>query len=53
MTADDHHFRRGDRAARWQRIASHIAKHPEDLAISLANIERWLSLWAASILRHC
>ena len=44
MTADDHHFRREDRAVRWQRIASHIAEHPEDLAIPLANCDRWLSL---------
>ena len=44
MTADDHHFRREDRAVRWQRIASHIAEHPENLAISLANCDRWLSL---------
>ena len=44
MTADDHHFRREDRAVRWQRIASHIAEHPEDLAIALANCDRWLSL---------
>ncbi len=44
MTADDHHFRREDRTLRWQRIASHIEKHPEDLAIPLANCERWLSL---------
>ena len=44
MTADDHHFRREDRAVRWQRIAAHIAEHPEDLAIPLANCDRWLSL---------
>ena len=44
MTADDHHFRREDRAVRWQRIASHIAEHPEDLAIPLANCDRWLAL---------
>ena len=44
MTADDHHFRREDRALRWQRIASHIAMHPEDLAIALANCDRWLAL---------
>lgn len=44
MTADDHHFRREDRTVRWQRIASHIAKHPEDLAIPLANCDRWLAL---------
>ena len=44
MTADDHHFRREDRAVRWQRIAFHIAEHPEDLAIPLANCDRWLAL---------
>jgi hypothetical protein len=43
MSADDHHFRREDRAIRWQRIASHIREHPEDLAIPLANCERWLA----------
>ena len=43
MTADDHHFRREDRAVRWRRIASHIAKHPEDLAILLANCDRRFS----------
>jgi hypothetical protein len=47
MTVDDHHFRREDRAVRWQRIASHIAGHPEDLAIALANCDRWLSLGRA------
>jgi hypothetical protein len=44
MTTDDHHFLREDRAVRWQRIAGHIAEHPEDLAIPLANCERWLAL---------
>lgn len=43
MTAEDHHFRREDRAVRWRRIASHIAEHPEDLGIALANCERWLA----------
>ena len=43
MTADDHHFRREDRVVRWQRIAAHIAGHPEDLAIALANCDRWLA----------
>lgn len=43
MTADDHHILREDRTIHWQRIASHIAEHPEDLAIALANCDRWLS----------
>lgn len=41
--SDDHHFRREDRTARWQRIAGHLAEHPEDTEIALQNIERWLS----------
>jgi hypothetical protein len=44
MTAEDHHFRREDRTLRWQRIAAHIEEHPENLAIPLANCERWLAL---------
>lgn len=40
---NDHHFRREDRTLRWRRIASHIAEHPAELAIALANIERWLA----------
>jgi hypothetical protein len=44
VSADDHHFRREDRAVHWQRIASHIGEHPENLAIALANCERWLLL---------
>jgi hypothetical protein len=44
MTTDDHHFRREDRAVHWRRIALHIAEHPEDLAIVLANCDRWLTL---------
>ncbi len=44
MTADDHHFRREDRTVRWQRIAAHIAERPQDLAIPLANCDRWLAL---------
>ena len=44
MTADDHHFCREDREVRWRRIASHIEGHPEDLAIALANCDRWLAL---------
>jgi hypothetical protein len=43
-TTDDHHFRREDRALRWQRIAAHIAVHPADLSIALDNIDRWLAL---------
>ena len=44
MTTDDHHFRREDRTLHWQRIAAHVAAHPEDLVLPLANIERWLAL---------
>lgn len=43
-TTDDHHFRREDRVVRWQRIAAHIAAHPENLSIALDNIDRWLAL---------
>jgi hypothetical protein len=43
-TTDDHHFRREDRALRWQRIAAHIAEYPADLSIALDNIDRWLAL---------
>lgn len=42
--AEDHHFRREDRADRWRRIAAHLAQHPGDFTIALANIERWLTL---------
>jgi hypothetical protein len=44
VTADDHHFRREDRASRWRRIARHIETHPEDLAIALENLDRWQAL---------
>ncbi|MBK1815531.1 hypothetical protein JIN84_07890 [Luteolibacter yonseiensis] len=44
QTGDDHHFRREDRVCRWQRISGHIAEHPEELAIVLGNIDRWLAL---------
>ena len=44
MILTDPHFRREDRASRWRRIAAHLKQHPEDLAIALENIERWLSL---------
>ena len=44
MTAENHHFRREDRTLRWQRVASHIAEHPENLSIPLSNCERWLGL---------
>jgi hypothetical protein len=44
MIADDHHFLREDRAIRWRRIAFHVQNYPADLAIPLANIERWLAL---------
>lgn len=42
--AEDHYFRREDRADRWRRIATHLAKHPADFAIALANLDRWLAL---------
>ncbi len=44
MSTEDHHFRREDRSIHWQRIAEHMAAHPEDFPIPLANIERWLAL---------
>jgi len=44
MFDDDHHFRREDRASRWQGIARHIEAHPEDLAIALENLDRWQAL---------
>lgn len=37
----DHHFLREDRTILWQRIANHIAAHPEDLQIALENLDRW------------
>jgi len=42
ISTEDHHFRREDRSIHWQRIAAHMAAHPEDFSIPLANIERWL-----------
>lgn len=44
MSSTDHHFLREDRAIHWGRIAEHLAASPGDLAIPLANIERWLAL---------
>lgn len=44
MSADDHHFRREDRALLWRRIARHIEAHPDDLAIALENLDRWQAL---------
>lgn len=44
MSVTDHHFHREDRALHWQRIAAHVASHPEDLSIALENIDRWLAL---------
>ncbi|MGJ8634288.1 MAG: hypothetical protein ACSHX7_10240 [Luteolibacter sp.] len=41
---DDHHFLREDRTLHWQRIATHISAHPDDLRIPLENITRWLEL---------
>jgi hypothetical protein len=43
MSAEDHHFMREDRSAHWRRIASYLGDYPEELAISLANIERWMA----------
>ncbi len=44
MTANDHHFRREDRAERWVRIAAHLGLHPEELEIALENLARWEAL---------
>ena len=44
VIADDHHFRREDRASLWRRIARHIETHPEDLAIAMENLDRWQAL---------
>ena len=44
MSANDHHFRREDRAALWRRIARHVEGHPEDLSIALENLDRWQAL---------
>ena len=44
MKIEDPHFQREDRTERWRRIARHLEKHPEDLTVALANIERWLAL---------
>lgn len=44
MAADDHHFRREDRALLWCRIARHMEAHPNDLAIALENLDRWQAL---------
>jgi len=40
--SDDFHFRREDRGERWQRIADHLARNPDDVDIALENITRWL-----------
>lgn len=42
MLTDDHHFMRENRLVLWQRIAAYVSDHPDELAIPLANIERWL-----------
>ncbi len=42
FSTDDHHFRRADRGEHWKNIAAHLARHPGDLDIALANIQRWL-----------
>jgi len=44
MTDEDHHFARGDRAAKWRRIAKHLRRHPADLSIALENLDRWEAL---------
>lgn len=44
MISEDFHFRREDRGLLWQRIAEYIRDHPDDLAIALENLERWLAL---------
>lgn len=38
--SDEFHFRREDRAIRWQRIADHLARNPEDEEGNLSIIER-------------
>jgi hypothetical protein len=44
MSASDHHFLREDRVVRWQRVARHVLKFPEDLRIALENLDRWEAL---------
>ena len=41
MLLEDPHFRKRDHAAHWQRIAAHLAAHPEDFNIALENLDRW------------
>jgi hypothetical protein len=41
--SEDYHFMREDRTLHWERIAAHVKEHPQDLAIPLENIERWLA----------
>ena len=41
MSATDHHFAREDLAQRWRRIARQVAAHPEEIAVALANLDRW------------
>lgn len=43
-TQNDHHFMRVDRKLHWQRIATAVSEHPENLMIALENIDRWLAL---------
>ncbi len=41
MSVSDHHFQREDRSLLWQRIAGHVATHPEVLVKALATLDRW------------
>jgi hypothetical protein len=44
MSGTDHHFRREDRASHWLRIAGHVERHPDELDVVLANLDRWEQL---------
>ncbi len=44
MPIEDPHFHKRDHVARWQRIAAHLAIHPEDFEIALENLDRWEKL---------
>ena len=44
MPPHDHHFRREDRTAVWQRIARHVEANPADLRIAIENLNRWEAL---------
>lgn len=44
MSDTDYHFAREDRTLRGQRIARQVAAHPEEIAVALANLDRWQTL---------